>query len=243
MINRKELPVYDRTSPIIGLQYFSLSILFGDERILPWFFSNNIQLEWDADSCIWFSLLDINYASTPFLDTQLIYRDFIKRNDVNLENLVINSIVQDQYIQLCLNEFYVPDKKAYNNYDFIHDNLIVGFDNIKQEFTLLGYNKDNILALSLITYDDFAKAFYTVDSILTKSLGVGSSGYASKVFLLRKRDDVVYELDKELIKESLIDFLNGNDYDYKFRMISNPKRNKIFGMNISLYAKAVFCIK
>ncbi|SHO53813.1 hypothetical protein SAMN02745217_04298 [Anaerocolumna xylanovorans DSM 12503] len=181
---------------------------------------------------MWFSLLEKNYTGIPYLETQKINRDFIKYNNLNICDLLINNITCGCYTQLCLNEFYIPTKAAYTNRNFIHDNLITGFDKEHRQFKLLGYNKENKLSLSTVAFEEVEKAFLTIDSLLDNSLGVGSMDYVTHIFMLTKKEGISYTLDKICIKEALVDYLYGNSYDEKFRMINNPNRKKLFGMNV-----------
>lgn len=62
------------------------------------------------------------------------------------------------YVHGAYNEFFVPGKAAYQNYDFIHDYIIFGYDDKKACFQSAGYLKNGRYCAFDITYDDYYRS-------------------------------------------------------------------------------------
>lgn len=66
-------------------------------------------------------------------------------------------LCEGYYIMACINEQYIPGMSAYNKYRFIHDSLIIGFDDYKKVFIAYGRLAKQKLSLYEIRYEDFIK--------------------------------------------------------------------------------------
>lgn len=228
-MNEKQLPLYD--SPIKGLQFFTLDIIFDDERIKPWFYCNYIQLEWLDDWCIIFSLLQEYYVGIPFIDKQILIRDTISNISVDPIEFLISNINLGWYTQLNLDEYFIPHKIAYKSQHFIHDSLICGYNIAEQKFSLFGYDKNFKLAITYASFEEVRNAYASVGNIIYPEKS-GSMAYYNLIFLIRKNKEEEYSMDISCMKELLNDYLQGNNYSLKTKMIHNPPNNKTYGINI-----------
>lgn len=57
-----------------------------------------------------------------------------------LWNYIVQSVKNGKYIQLILNENYIPGTDAYNEREFYHESLIYGFDDVKKTVFMLIVN-------------------------------------------------------------------------------------------------------
>ncbi len=62
------------------------------------------------------------------------------------------------YIMRVLDEQYIPGMAAYQKYRFMHDSLLIGFDDDKQVFLLYGRLEDRNMHLVEVSYDNIEKA-------------------------------------------------------------------------------------
>lgn len=66
-------------------------------------------------------------------------------------------IKNDNYVTGNFNEFYIPGKRSYKEFDFSHDYIIFGFDDRKKVFKSAGYMSDGHYRYFDIYYDDYLK--------------------------------------------------------------------------------------
>ncbi len=232
IIMEKQLTIYE--TPIKGVQYFALSIIFGDKRILPWFFSNYIQLEWIynkdiVDRYIKFSYFEEYYIGIPFINKQIFIREVI--SDTDVVRFLIRNIDAGWYTQLCLDEYYIPGKTSFQDNHYGHDNLICGYNLTKEIFTLFGYNNDRKLGFSYASFEQIRNAYASTDIELFPVIP-NSFSYGNLIFLIKPDEEVSYSLDLNCIEKLLKEYLNGSNFAIRNDLIYNPTDEKLYGMNI-----------
>lgn len=82
--------------------------------------------------------------------------DMIDISDKKIIDYFIDLISKKYYINMGLDEFFIPDRRAYNKYKHMHVNFIYGVDKTKKVFKLMGF--DRILKFSEIDFDNFFNA-------------------------------------------------------------------------------------
>jgi len=135
-----------------------------------------------------------------------------------LNDYIKKCIGNGVYIELLLNEFYVPQRDAYQNYNYNHQNLIYGYKD--DEFYILGVlngkpvlstiNENNIISAHdncMSNYDNEAEIIYCIDPV---------------------RDNFKFSI--ETFKESLSEYLSGEVS--KIQMYNLSFKNLLFGINI-----------
>jgi hypothetical protein len=54
---------------------------------------------------------------------------------------VVTSMLREGFGMTCwMNERFIPNRRAYQQYDFVHDNMVVGYDDDKRALVVLGYS-------------------------------------------------------------------------------------------------------
>lgn len=227
-MNSKKLPI--TRPPIIGyvIHAFPLSIIFNHDECMPWFFCNYIQLvcntQLNTNFLDFFSLctaiteiqwVDSVYPGIPWINRNSISGQTFMDCNINKEEIIINSLIGDNYIVCHLDEFHVPNRYSYQNEHYPHENLIYGFDNESKEYDILGFDSRGIFGSSKISYSEFQLA---------------SKGHDIK--FLHIKEDFIYELDLKCIRDLLTDYLYSRNSDYKYSGIRNPNMNYVYGMEI-----------
>lgn len=170
---------------------YGFSILGNGRESRIWAYNKYIQLVFTPA----YGLNSFNY----FVEFMTKQAPFIWEgcNDITISHLKINileyiknGINQNEYAWLCIDEYYIPDSPSYNEGHYLHDVLIYGYDDNKEEFYKMGYNKTKHYCSSTIKYDDFIKS----SPILIK--------------FLSKNDKYVYQLDVNNIKDEMENYLN-----------------------------------
>jgi hypothetical protein len=156
-----QLPIAE--SPIVGLQClaYALCILLNYKECLPWFYSNYIQLVWHSDFTSQLTFYPNWFNTNPMLDVQVLKKDTIKVNNINIHNFIMNCINHKSYFYAAFDEFHVPHRPSYGNRHFYHDFMIYGYDSIQKEYMLLGYTDRRIFEKTKISFAQFEKAFFS----------------------------------------------------------------------------------
>ena len=202
-----------------------------------WLYNNYIQLHCDKylgekvylltdvviDMFNGFRIRGNYYLNNPFLFTECIEkREILTLTNIN--NFICNSVNDGKYIQIMLNERYVPNTSAYEKYDFIHISLIYGYDKDKAIFYLMGYDKNGHIMFIEIPFDMFLNA---VMSDIPGNYII----HEDYIMRITPLSPVRYNIEKDLIVKFLQDYLNGeNSYNMCSFMQSPPER--IFGINL-----------
>ncbi|GKX30066.1 hypothetical protein SH1V18_25460 [Vallitalea longa] len=229
-MNRKKLPI--TRPPIIGyvVHAFPLSIIFNHAKCMPWFFCNYIQLvcntQLETNFFDFFTIctaitgmpwVDSVYPGIPWLNRNSISSQTFIDCNLNKDQIITNSLIQNNYIVCHLDEFYVPKRYSYQKEHYPHENLIFGFDNIKKEYDILGFDFRGIFCSSKISYSEFEQA---------------SKEHDIKFLHMKAKDGFLYELDLKSIKNLLIEYLYGKNSNYRYTAIRNPNINLVYGMDI-----------
>lgn len=129
----------------IGIEYS-----LGSKQLCAWNSMNYLQLCLDLNDVYGARWLD--YYMFPRKDYDHLYGvysyffdvEYFKYYEIlevwgNLDKFVKYCLNRGYYLLIRLDEYYLPGRKAYNEYHYEHDNLIYGYDN--REYYLLGYNE------------------------------------------------------------------------------------------------------
>jgi hypothetical protein len=142
---RKLLPF--RQPLAYGYQFYAypLGILATHRPASDWVLSNFVQVVYDpADaSPVPFAFYIYDYALSPWLETLRVNREWCEMHDRGIAGIVRDAISRNFYLNLTLNERYVPERRAYRGpRDFLHDVLIRGVDDRAGTYDLVGYDQN-----------------------------------------------------------------------------------------------------
>lgn len=227
-MSRIQLPI--GKSPVEGLQYlaYALNILLYYEECLPWFYSNYIQLVWNNDFTFSLTFFPNWFSTNPWLDVQVLKKDTIKANNINIHDLIMNCINSKMYFYASFDEFYVPHKHCYGKRHFQHDFMIYGYDSVQKEYLLLGYTDKQIFETTPISFAQLEEAFF-LNAVGTEN-----------VHLISKKENFKYDFDLRLVYEMLGDYLNGRNSSERCRMYGDTLENRVFGLDIYKYLRQYF---
>ena len=212
-------------------EYFSVKIYFGDNQYENWKNMNFLQLFYHENDYNGVYLdyyvcprkgIDASYGNAcQFLDTEYIDYDILSKN---IHSYIESSVESEYYLSIFLNEYYIPNRKAYMSYDYNHYNLILGYDTEKQEYKILGYNSIGKLCCSTISYETLETALYPNEVIR----------YHYKV------NSYQYKFNVRFIKNAIREFLLSEDSSYRFANILTSEEG-VYG--ISIFDKLLNTIK
>ena len=140
-------------SPIKAYQHhaYSLGALFTlGEAAYPCFYSNYIALT--TGNGIDFQRFRNNHL--PVFEKHDYLLDALTASGANVNVLLKYLIDSEYYIEIQADEFYVPNRRSYNRNHFIHNLLIIGFDDTERIFNTVGYTSSMHLEETDITYQE-----------------------------------------------------------------------------------------
>lgn len=161
-LTEKQIPYSDNTSKM----HIGIHMYFGIDYFTIWKSMNFIQLiynhenEWKGIDLDYYFFprknVDNSYMYFPnFLDT---YYDVIY--DVldcfsTIHEYIQWNIKHMFYPEICLDEFFVPNRYSYNESHYKHYNLFYGFDDERKIYYIMGYGRNSKPIISELPYDVF----------------------------------------------------------------------------------------
>ncbi|MFS0986688.1 hypothetical protein [Enterococcus durans] len=156
----------------------------------------------------------------PNLEESKIQRNFMKRylNKINIVDLIVQTIKNDTYVYLFLNEYFLPNRFAYKTENWTHDNLIIGFDLDQSIFYLLGYGMNGLIEISEVSFVEFENSYECLNEIHEEF---------SDIFFI-KPTVCTFEFDLTIFYKRLVKYFRGdnlNDYLVNFSFGYNTYHN------------------
>jgi len=224
----KKLEIKEPSSICYQFMAFPLMVMECNSKSYEWIYGNFIQTCFDtayhkAPVPFYFYIFD--YTISPFLEVHKINRDFLNFNKIKILDLVKNSINNNYYIYLNLDEFYVPQRFSYKVKHFSHDCLIHGYDLEKKEIYLFGYSSKWQIESTSISFDEFELAYMNLELIDTE---------LTYINLYRCKESGQYALKLDMIVKQLIEYLEGINSSEQFSMLKEPFE-RAYGMNFYQY--------
>ena len=147
----------DLSNKNIGVQ-----IKLNDSAYMNWLFSNYIQLSCDIENIDsevqYFYGLQKNwqyYINNFFVNYSIKKKTELSKWGVEPLEYIKYCICNGRYVETWINQYYVKGRKEYQKKDHFHQNLIYGFSDDTQEFYILGYTNNGLMAVDRISYQDF----------------------------------------------------------------------------------------
>lgn len=212
MINFKSLPI---SQPIvIGYQHhaYPLSIIPSHKDHFEWFLCNYTKL-----ACIksdfhshwgpvnFFYSNDNLMTFCPLLESNTLSKNLLC-NSNDIINFIINSIDNDQYIVTYVNEYYIPNRRAFNNFHNSHDIFIFGYDLNQQLFQVAGFTDNREYSITEVKFSSMREALIYFDQ---------STGFTldrqDELILLNVNHDSSFEFSKELVLVNIKDYLESKN--------------------------------
>lgn len=182
-----------------------------------WVYSNYIQLagaityDTPVDFCA-YPYRDSTYFSlNPCVIFQRSNFCLLQERGKNILDFIKEAIDCNRYIEFLLEEKYLTRYEA-NRYQYsrIHQNLVYGYDETKEELMILGVDSNGYPINGSVPKEEFLKAFYAGE-------------YASGIYTLEyKPDDSNYRLNVKKIIQLLEDYLEGRNSSEDYGTLVNP---------------------
>lgn len=132
---------------------FGIKYSLGSRQLMAWNSMNYLQLCLDLNDV--YGERWLNYYMFPkksydylygiynyFFDVQYFRYDEICNIYGTIDNFIKVNICMGDYILMSLDEYYISERRSYNQEHYEHDNLIYGYDS--QNYYVLGYNQKTV---------------------------------------------------------------------------------------------------
>ncbi|MCR4678151.1 MAG: hypothetical protein K5679_05270 [Lachnospiraceae bacterium] len=190
-----------------------------------WMLSNYIQLNCHddiyKDRDVFFAFYGDVAIYSPYIKAQRLSWAYLRSLDLDLVALFKKSLELGYYLYFKLDEYYVPDRRTYGTDHYLHDNLIVGYN--EEGFIVLGYNCRGICEKCIMGFD---RLVMSLESNVTDK---DADSWEDKMYTLRYID-ADYKLNSYLIKESLYDYLHSISRKDKSKRFANPLPDTVYGL-------------
>jgi hypothetical protein len=223
-MNARTLPIGH--PPIIGYLHhaFPLAILSQNENYLPWFYGHYIQVHCPSNLALgpdparkrkfnFYRPPGYDDAPTFGLSVTKLSRELVLVNG-RVIDFVRRAILLGKYVQVCVDEFDIPGKKAFQQRHLLHELFIYGFDDMDACVETLGFQSNGDFGKLKIGYDDLQRAF---------DAGEKNNKYDPDGLRLFSLDETVsYTFDIDAVLEGLEDYVLSQNTSERFRMLAEP---------------------
>ncbi len=242
---KKKIPVQEPPVTSYMFYMYPLSIMRPHAAFTPWICSNYIQLYHYNNRDLKFYVSPFSpkggkknsyYVACPFLEIQNLEQSMITRARDDVIQFVIASLDEDWHVQLDVDYFHLPSTAPYQQFHFLHEVLVSGYDDNNETFEISGYDKSWKYHVATITFSELFEAVSTVDKTLNdNAYPVDQSDESPKVFLYRSDNDKKHEIDIGQMYESLSDYLESVNTAEKYRMLWVPQEKGLWGVSVYSY--------
>lgn len=227
-------------SPVISYLHhaYPLSIVAINDAYLPWFHCHYVQLHspkifenvsgGQRTQFNFYRVKSLLGMNAPWLDIQSIDRCVL--DSKNICEFVEQCLCQGYYVQLYVDEFYIPDRIPYRRRNFVHEILIYGYEKKDQIFFSIGYNKFGNFDSTIIPFDDLQAGFEI-------SAHFQDYDYLKYICLFGYRSEIEFDFDLILLIEQLRDYLYSENTSEKYRLIVEPVSG-LFGLETYQYLQS-----
>ncbi|RAN76592.1 hypothetical protein [Bacillus sp. SRB_331] len=207
---------------------FPLTIISNYKESFPWIHSNYIQLAFHKDfieAPVPFKFYLFDYSLVPWLKVQKLDREVYSLFNEDIVDFIKKAIDLEYYVYLNVDEYFIPHRAAYKNYNKSHDILVFGYNENDLEFSLLGYNEKQLFSKTKVPYDLFRKGFQNLSNIKND---------CNQIYLYRFERNTKYNFRLSVVIDSLKEYLFSKNSAGKFNALAEPE-NLVFGIECYNY--------
>lgn len=202
---------------------YPLSILAISDDYLPWFYSHYIQMEYETDHKYRFNFYrypQYLVSVSPWLQIQMVHHNVVRRAYKNTVDFIKDAINEDLYVQMDVDEFYIPGKELYNRRHYTRELLVYGYNSQNQTFKTLGFNAEGNYTSNNVPFRQFEEAHIN---------SISRNEQDCRVFMFKYVDNAHYEFDLDAVLEQLQDYLYAVNTSKRFRSFA-PVKNYAYGL-------------
>lgn len=223
MKNLKIILPIEETPAIISknIHAIRLSIIQKcDEHGINYVYNNYIQLFFKIEKKgqATFDYVFPKYKDLSTFRTCSVDKPTFTINSLNIKDFIIRGLLCKKYIITSVDEYYIPNRLAYNKFNFGHDVLLYGYDSQNNIFHIIGYTDSGYYQPSIINCDEFIIAYL--------------NSYGNKsIELVETVSYYHHRIEIELIIASLEDYITSGNKSRLFDKSKWLDDNETYGIN------------
>lgn len=205
-----------------------MCVLRTEEKLTPWVYENFVNMKITANNHFIYTGFDFEnggvyepFAIEQIADSRIAAKDIIET--------IYQSLRENQYCYLFLDEFYLEASSAYHKHHYIHDSLIYGYDEVTGSFLAVAMNHKSTLDTLHYSKETFLQAY---ESYI---LRVYDPMIRSIVFFKLKKYITPYVFSITRFLYNLEDYVYSSDQAQKEFMRSPDTEIKGFGIDSIRY--------
>lgn len=138
-------------------------------------------------------------------------------NEYGVLRFIKECIDEGKYLELLLDQYYIPERTEFHCIHYLHQNLIYGYNDHDKIFYLLGYTNNGKLSGMQVSYSDIKYQFSKRKCV-------------RDIYVLEyEQDGYSIEYHKEYIIKMIKQYLIGYNSSYDIAYLIEP-RKRIYGM-------------
>lgn len=192
-----------------------------------WLYSNFIQLNCHDDIIKNQEVFNAFYGeigiNSPFLSVQKNSLAFLKKMDIDYVEYFRKCIDLECYVYLKMDEYYISERHAFQKYKFIHDEMILGYDD--RGFEIIGYDDTGMITRQNLDYNNF------IEAIDSNETDFGRRMWADDVFVIHAIKNE-YKLNVNAIRAALRDYLDSCSTSESCNSFAMPLTDTIYGLAV-----------
>ena len=194
---------------------FPLAIIETRPESQDWVLSNFIQTCFNPDHMapVPFCHFLYDYRDNPFLTSHSMTWDWVRELVTSPTGFIAEQVQSGYYVYLSADEFYVPRRPNYQRMHFVHDMLVVGSTPDGSQFEVAGFDERGVFGRTLIDGPALKAAI---------THGWELDGGSRDLVLYHLKGNATYDLDLELIRQTLTEFAQGLNTSEHYRMTMEP---------------------
>lgn len=197
---KMQLPLVSPIYTVNHGQCFATSILHSNPSLRNWYLNNAMVLSVCRNNSeeLFVPRVDIcqsNIEDNPYIEHQQLLLTFLNGT---VNHVIRNMIDSGYYVYFgAIDDYYMRGKDGFHKYHFLHDGLIIGYDQNEKTYSIYAYDyemKLNVFNMPQICFERARKS--------TERMGF--CGFINAI----KPMSVNVELDPQLIKKRLYEYLD-----------------------------------
>ena len=197
------------------------------DKYKEWMLSNYIQLNchdnFVKEGELFLAFYDDIAIKSPFLKTEKISWAKTRKMGIDIIDYFKKCIDLECYIYLKVDQFYIPRRPSYKKKFYLHDEMIVGYDDTS--FILMGYDDKGEISKQKVLYAQL------MDALNSNNTKMDEVAWEDDIYIL-KYVNSDYNLNPTLIKNTIRNYLNGEEPAEYNKRFSNSLKNTVYGVNV-----------
>lgn len=192
-----------------------------------WMYSNYVQLNCHddiiTDKEVFVAFYGDVAINAPFFKKVKLSWSVLREWKLDLVVFFKKNIDLGCYLYFKVDDYYIPHRYATNNTHYMHDELIMGYDD--KNFIVLGYGDDGQCSKQKVPYGQFMEALENNHAVIDKN------EWQDDIYFL-KYVHYDYKLNLSAICAQLYDFLHSINRKEENSLFKNPLLDTVYGLKV-----------